>query len=145
MVEPCKILFWSKVTNPEYRFLSNFAESPMTIDGRLYKTVENYYQAMKFEDEWKQEQVRTATPARAKQFGHMWPLSGDWEKRKEEVMLKALREKFKQNEVLKEKLLKTDQCELHEDSPHDMYWGIKGKDRLGKLLMQVRDELKTSK
>mgnify|MGYP001302730896 CR=1 FL=1 len=144
MAELCKIFFWSRSTNPDYRFLSNFAESPMIIDGKRYRTTEHYYQSMKYEDEWNQEQVRNAgTPARAKQLGRMWPLRAGWEEKKEEVMLRALREKFKQNGALKEKLLKTDQCELHEDSPHDMYWGVKGKDRLGKLLMQVRDELRS--
>ena len=57
-------------------------------------------------------------------------------------MLTALRAKFKQNLKLKLKLLETGNAKLHEDSPSDMYWGVKGKDKLGKILMIVREELR---
>jgi predicted NAD-dependent protein-ADP-ribosyltransferase YbiA (DUF1768 family) len=43
---------------------------------------------------------------------------------------------------LKEKLLATGDAILHEDSPTDVFWGKKGEDWLGKLLMKVRDEIR---
>ena len=43
---------------------------------------------------------------------------------------------------LKQKLIDTGDARLHEDSPSDMFWGVKGKDMLGKLLMEVRDKLR---
>ncbi len=58
-------------------------------------------------------------------------------------MKNGLRAKFTQNSDLKEKLLATGNAVLHEDSPTDMIWGAKGKDMLGKLLMQIREELRT--
>lgn len=66
-------------------------------------------------------------------------------------MLIALRKKFN-NSVLKKKLLATGDALLIEGNTcHDNYWGdckcekckdIKGENRLGQLLMQVREELK---
>ena len=55
------------------------------------------------------------------------------------------RAKFIQHPDLREKLLSTGDAILHEDSPWDKYWGYAkggGLDRLGKLLMQVREELR---
>ena len=50
---------------------------------------------------------------------------------------------------LRDKLLATENRHLYENSPYDYYWGIgkehTGKNRLGELLMQVRDELQQSK
>ncbi len=46
-----KIYFYDTATEKakaEHIFLNNFAESPITIDGILYKTVEHYYQALSF-------------------------------------------------------------------------------------------------
>ena len=62
-------------------------------------------------------------------------------------MYRALKAKFKQNDKLKEQLLfATGDEELIEDSPYDYYWGIgrnkTGKNRLGILLMKLREELK---
>ncbi|CAG8778813.1 7980_t:CDS:1, partial [Acaulospora morrowiae] len=66
-----------------------------------------------------------------------------------DVMLTALRAKFTQNEDLKEILLGTGDSQLVEASPTDSYWGnarksdgTEGKNMLGILLMQVRDELR---
>lgn len=62
------------------------------------------------------------------------------------IMLKGLRCKFYQNPDLAEKLLQTGDAILHENNPDDPFWGYgkgDGRDHLGKLLMQVRSELKT--
>lgn len=72
-------------------------------------------------------------------------LRSDWEETKDQVMLTALREKFRQNPRLRFILLSTLDCTLVENSPHDAYWGCgsrgDGHNKLGKLLMQVRKEL----
>ena len=52
----------------------------------------------------------------------------------------ALRAKFSDPD-LRLRLLDTKDSRLEEASPTDMYWGYKGKNRLGVLLMQVREEL----
>jgi len=137
--------------NEEYYQLSNFAPYGFAEDGKYWSTVEHYFQAMKFvgdEHEEYREQIRTSqTPTQAKAFGQSrnYPLRKDWADVKEEVMLRALRLKFANPEV-KEILLKTKDRELIENSPFDKYWGNgrnnKGKNRLGVLLMKVREELK---
>jgi ribA/ribD-fused uncharacterized protein len=71
----------------------------------------------------------------------------DWDKIKEEVMLRGLRAKFHQNLVLARMLLRTQNAMLREHTTKDLYWGdggskFLGANRLGALLMQVRQELR---
>lgn len=121
---------------------SNFAPVPIEVDGKLWPSTEHYYQAMKTLDPAMQESIRSMrTPGRAKRAGRMVDLRPDWEEIKEEVMLKALRVKFS-IPTLRRALLSTGDALLEEDSPDDMYWGRRGKNRLGALLMQVRDEIR---
>jgi predicted NAD-dependent protein-ADP-ribosyltransferase YbiA (DUF1768 family) len=62
---------------------------------------------------------------------------------RDEVMRKGLRLKFTQNAALKEALLATKDAPLEETGRFDgEYWTNKGKNRLGQLLMEVRDELR---
>ena len=134
----------------EYAFLSNFYFSPMIIDNVVYTTNEHYFQAMKsLNPKERQAIVLAPTPGKAKHLGRKVSLRKDWEDIKEEVMLTGLRHKFS-NPELRKKLLGTGNEELIEGTTwHDNYWGIcdcetcggQGKNRLGKLLMQVREEL----
>ncbi len=137
-------IFWF-TRHGKYGFLSNFYRSPITVDGIAYSTVEHYYQSMKTRDATEQEMIRnTPTPKEAKFAGYHVSLRPDWEEVKEDFMLKALKAKFSQHPDLAQKLLRTGSALLHENSPWDKYWGYaggKGKDRLGVLLMQVRQEL----
>ncbi|OWK40537.1 GTP cyclohydrolase II [Fimbriiglobus ruber] len=61
-------------------------------------------------------------------------------------MLDALRAKFSQHEEMKAALLGTGDAKLVEHTANDDYWGDggdgSGKNRLGQLLMRVRDELR---
>jgi hypothetical protein len=143
------IRFYSKLPN-EFRGFSNFAPSPVVIGGKRYPTVEHYFQAMKFPSDpaW-QEAIRVApTPAKAKQLGTQAdkPVRADWDSVRETVMLEALRAKFQQNAGLLQQLKETGSRPLIEASPADPYWGEgrtgKGKNRMGKLLEQVREELR---
>ena len=134
----------------EYAFLSNFYFSPMIIDNVVYTTNEHYFQAMKsLNPKERQALVLAPTPGKSKHLGRKVSLRKDWEDIKEEVMLTGLRHKFS-NPELRKKLLATGNEELIEGTTwHDNYWGIcdcetcggQGKNRLGKLLMQVREEL----
>ena len=134
----------------EYSFLSNFYDSAVTIDGKHFSTSEHAFQAYKTLDgEWF-ENIRTARSAGvAKRLGREAPLRKDWENIKDEIMLKCLRAKFG-NPELKQMLLDTGDAQLVEGNDwHDGYWGVcrcskhggKGKNMLGRLLMQVRQEL----
>lgn len=76
------------------------------------------------------------------------PLRPDWEEVKDEVMLQTLRMKFSQNPEIAEELLATGDAILIEHTQNDAYWADggdgSGKNKLGLLLMQVREELKNS-
>lgn len=133
------------------RYLSNFYFEPFTAsDGKSYMTVEHYYQAMKFEGTAYAETIRNAeTPVVARRLGGSrdYPIREDWEAVKEQVMRDALRAKFTQNEGLKRKLLdNTEESPLIHDAQWDGYWGSgvdgRGKNMLGVMLMELRDQLR---
>ena len=143
------IYFYSK-TNEWYELSNFYLHGFEDDDGLYWKTVEHYFQAMKFsapdQAEYR-EKIRTAkTPKLAKDLGRSTKvlLRKDWEEVKEDVMLYALRKKFT-HPKMQNILFRTRKRHLYEDSPFDSYWGIgrnrKGKNRLGELLMQVREEL----
>lgn len=70
----------------------------------------------------------------------------DWEEIKLDVMRRALYAKFTQHTDLSELLVSTGSSQIMEDSPRDNYWGIgedgTGSNWLGRLLMELRDQLK---
>lgn len=130
----------------EWGGLSNFEPSPIEVDGREYATVEHYFQACKAVDDAGHETVRLASsPMEAKRLGRRIRLRPDWEKVKVEVMRAGLRAKFTQHPHLRELLLSTGERVIHEDAPNDPEWGWvdgRGRDLLGKLLREVREELR---
>jgi hypothetical protein len=131
-----------------FDFLSNFHPSPFTADSVSWPTVEHFYQAQKAavsQEKW--NIWRALTPAAAKRMGKKVTVRKDWERIKDEVMLRGVREKFKQNPELRERLQRTRGFSLVEYAPWgDTYWGVgkdyQGENRLGKILMRVREELK---
>ena len=76
------------------------------------------------------------------------PLRPDWEEVKDEVMLQALRMKFSQNPDIAKELMATGDAILIEHTRNDAYWSDgghgSGKNKLGLILMQVREELKNA-
>ncbi len=135
----------------EYAFLSNFYPSPISIvesedEQFIAKTVEHYFQYMKTPSTEEGFGILNAsTPGEAKRLGRKCFIRDDWEEVKNQVMLNALRKKFS-NPELKQKLLDTGAEFLVEGNHwNDTYWGVcegKGRNMLGTLLMQVREELK---
>ena len=130
-----------------YRFLSNFSPAPVEYDGQLYPTVENAYQAAKTVDKGRRQVIRGMSPGQAKRYGRHVPLRPDWERVKVQVMLELLRQKFA-SPVLSRELYSTGDAELVEGNYcGDTYCGVckgVGENALGKLLMQIRGELKGS-
>ena len=121
------------------------------MGGESWPTVEHYFQAQKFGGagcEVHRERIRESnSPAQAKRLGQSrkYPLRRDWERVKEGIMKQALRGKFR-DPGLRKLLLSTGKRRLIEASPYDSYWGEgrdgKGKNRLGVLLMELREELR---
>lgn len=143
--EPPVIHFY-RASGP-YGFLSNFARSPFHLDGYLWPTVEHYYQAQKFAGSEHEHLIRrAASPALAAHLGRdpTRPRRPDWAEVREEVLRRAVLAKFSQNRRLRAQLLATGSATLVERTRRDTYGGGDGhgQNRLGRLLMQVRDQLR---
>ncbi len=131
----------------KYAFLSNYYNSPITHDGITYPTNEHFFQAMKTLKIDERLAIAAAeTPGQSKRMGRSVTLRSDWETIKSYYMELGLRLKF-QNPDLAAKLIATGDEELIEGNTWgDRIWGVcngEGENRLGKLLMKIRDELKT--
>ena len=84
-------------------------------------------------------------PSAAKKLGRHVQLRPDWEQIKEDIMYEVCRAKFTQHEDLKARLLSTGSAQLIEGNDwNDREWGVcnsEGKNKLGKILMRIREEL----
>ena len=133
----------------EYGYFSNFAAFPIDLDGRTWPTSEHYFQAQKFESQEHQDAIRqTPSPMIAARMGRdrNKPLRRDWEAAKVSIMRKAVHAKFAQHPQLREQLLATGDAQLVEHTERDSYWGDggdgSGQNMLGRILMEVRNELR---
>lgn len=144
-------IYFYKVENP-YGYLSNFSPHSIYLDGADWSTVEHYYQAQKFvgsPNEFVIPLIAAApTPEAAAALGRdrTLILRSDWEEAKRSIMRSAVLQKFLSHRDIQQQLLATGDETLIEDSPKDYYWGC-GADRtghnyLGKILMNVRDEIR---
>ena len=136
-------------TNTEHRFLSNFYPCTITFMDITYPSVEHAFQASKTLDmEIREKIAKAPTPGKAKKMGRKVKLRFDWEDVKEVFMFLLLQKKFAIPK-LQRKLLATGDAELVEGNNWgDTYWGVCkgiGKNRLGELLMRVRQEIKDAK
>ena len=130
----------------EYRWLSNFWEVPVTVTGIQYGSTEAAYQAAKTVDIDERQKFIGLTPGQAKRLGSKIQLRANWNIVKLEIMELVLRAKFMTHKDLQQKLIDTGDCELIEfNTWGDTYWGMTkkhgGKNILGKLLMNIREDL----
>lgn len=144
---PSVIHFYS-VTD-DHGWCSNFAPYPIKLGGRVWPTSEHYFQAQKFEESSVQEAVRqTRSPMLAARMGRdrKLKLRRDWDSIKVSIMRDAVRAKFSQHKDLAQLLLATGDAKLVEHTDQDDYWGDggdgSGKNMLGRILMEVRQELR---
>jgi ribA/ribD-fused uncharacterized protein len=136
--------------NERYGEFSNFSPHPVELKGRTWPTTEHYFQAQKFAGTAHEEPLRLAkSPMIAARMGRSRerPLRSDWEAVKDDIMREALRAKFTQHPALRSLLLETGNAELVEHTRNDAYWGNagdgSGQNRLGQLLMELRENLRT--
>lgn len=138
----------------EFSFLSNFAACDVKYHGNIYKTAEHAFQAAKATTKQDHDYVASApTPGQAKWRGRSITICKQWDAMKDEVMLEIVRAKF-QDVEMRQKLIKAladgwdGFCE--DNYWHDNYWGnctcpacahIEGQNHLGKILMQVANEI----
>lgn len=138
--------------NGKYGFMSNFYPAEFDYNGIHYLNSEAAFQAQKCPDRAREFSKLPANEA--KYLGRKVSLRPDWEAIKDRIMYEVVYAKFSQNYELKEKLLETGDEEIIEVTTWcDKYWGIctcrwcssNGLNMLGKILVQVRNELKENR
>ena len=143
---------WHSVTDfheEPYRFLSNFHEARVEFGGLVFGNAEAAFQAQKCTSEEEKAQFTGLGPGKSKGVGRHVRLRPDWEDVKLDVMEGVVRAKFTQNPDLAERLLATGDMVLVEGNRWgDTFWGVdartgQGQNHLGRILMRVRDELRT--
>ena len=142
--------------------LSNFYPTPsLFIAGRKYETVEQYFQSEKASfgnNPGMASRIRLeSNPAKCKAMGGQIQVAEcEWLPRARDVMYRACKAKFTADPVARQFLFNTGSTTLAEAGP-DTTWGTgaklndvnvcdldkcPGKNELGKILQQIRDELK---
>ena len=146
-----------------YGCFSNWYPVTFEVDGITYSSSEQYMmhqKALLFHDEKTAAKILEETDQLTiKRLGReVTPFNGDiWRRNNMSLMKKGLLAKFSQNEDILKELLDTGDAILAECAPRDTIWGIglglsnpkhqdpscwRGENRLGRVLMQVREELK---
>lgn len=130
----------------QYYFLSNYYKSKITISGNTYQNAEAAYQATCCANVSDRLQFRTMDGSEARAAGKNTWKRHEYEYMKDRIMYMVVKEKFKQNGYLRKRLLETGDEQIEFcNTWRDTYWGVcggYGKNILGKILMQVRDELR---
>ena len=151
----------------KYCCFSNFTPCIVVFDGITYGNTEAAWQAQKTLDKKQREAFAKLSPSDAKKAGRgklelhdengnslaCVKLRADWEDVKYQLMVDICLEKFRHEPKFREILLSTGNDEIIENTTgwHDNIWGncecdkcknIKGKNLLGKALMEVREILR---
>ena len=129
----------------EYNFLSNMSLSPLYLEikGKRYRftCAESAFQACKEPE--RASEFENIAGGRAKQLGRHVNLPKDWNEKRVNIMRQILYAKFIQNPVLLLKLRNIKEEITEENTWNDTFWGVcngTGKNMLGKLLMEIRDD-----
>lgn len=144
---PDAIYFYDQ--HEHYYEFTNFWPQDVDIDGKIWPTTEQYYQAQKFTDGKLQETIRQLnTPREAFNFARKHKISErpDWKNISLDTMRKAVRAKFTQQKDLAKLLLATGNKIIVEAAGgNDDFYGAgadyNGHNWLGRILMEVRGEL----
>jgi N-glycosidase YbiA len=141
------IRFYS--TKAEYGCFSNFSAHLVRLKGHTWPTSEHYFQAQKFAGTPYEEEIRqAASPMIAARLGRSrkQPIRPDWESVKDALMREVVLAKFTQHADIRAILLATGDAELVEHTTNDSYWADggdgTGKNKLGRILVSIRDELR---
>lgn len=143
-----EIIFY-RASGP-YGFLSNLYRREVAFEGRMFRCAEEAYQYGKpLETEVAEWLISAPKPHLCALAAHSLPsfdIRPDWNAVKVDRMRAVLKAKFTQHDDLKKMLLDTENAILIEGSNTDSFWGIgrkrNGKNMLGILLMELREELR---
>lgn len=133
-------------------YCSNFAGYSVKYEGIEYSTAEHAFQSAKTLDLSVRYMIAGLdSPLEAKREGRALDLRSDWEDVKYDVMLEIIRIKFKRHKDIARKLAATTRDIVELNVWHDNIWGdcvcsgcrkVEGQNLLGKILMQVRKEIR---
>lgn len=130
--------------------LSAWSKHPISIEDQEWPSVEHYVQAMKFPDPNYREKIRTAKhPRQAQRLGsRIWKAKKTgWKSEREVYMTRGIYIKCKTHPEVLEALMGSDNLPIQDTTNFDYFWGCgrdgRGQNRFGKILMQVRDKLKS--
>lgn len=147
----------------ENGYLSNWYLSEFTIDDIAFSSMEQYMmyeKAILFHDQETAKKIlQTDNVAEIKALGRTVQNFDDtvWGQSREEIVYKGVFEKFRQNPELRKRLERTGEEVIAECAVKDRIWGIglsmkdedrfcvdrwKGQNLLGKILMDVRKDIK---
>ncbi len=138
----------------EFFVFSNFSSFQVKWRGQLWPTSEHAYQAARYYDVKPEycEQIRSMRSAQlAYEFmrNNRQSERPNWYNEKRDIMKDIVRHKLQQHAYVQKKLLETEDVTIAEDSPVDPFWGWgpdkKGRNELGKIWMELREELKNGK
>ena len=139
----------------EWGVFSNFAQTPLVVDGVPFDTSERVFQTMKFTDPGARRAVY-GKKGNPKMTAKHWQKEGflrpDWAEYDVDAMKFCLMEKYRQSAAFRDELERTrglyiveDQTTFRKKSPDT--WGVKpsedgrefvGPNLLGRLLMELR-------
>ena len=142
-------------------YLSNFYKTDFEKDGNKFNCSEQAFMLQKclmFEPDNTsliKEILNETNPNKIKKLGRRVKNFDEvkWNEKRYKIMLECCKEKFDQNDKIKQKLCETNDEILYEASPYDKIWGIGydketaknlspemyGENLLGKVLMELRD------
>ena len=147
-----KICFYRSSEKP-YGAFSNLYRRQITFEGQSFATSEHAYQAGKARkpevQAWLMAAPSPALLAMAAHGLYYWDITPGWSRIKFDRMRRVLQAKFTQHLDLRDLLLSTGNARLVEsatvDNPVNRLWGEVsgvGKNMLGVMLMELRDELR---
>jgi hypothetical protein len=147
-----EIRFYRSSEKP-YGVFSNLFRRSMRFDGREFPTAEHAYQfgkARKTEvAEWLMLAPSPSLLAASAHGLNYWDITPGWSKNRRDRMRRVVGAKFRQHVDLAEILLSTGDATIIEcgtvDNEVNRRWGMvsgKGENWLGKILMDVREELR---
>jgi len=147
----------------EFRTFSNQADYPIQIEDVRYPSVEHYYQAQKAkefgDDEVYKKILETPSGKAVKALGKKVKnfVKELWDGKRLDIMMRGVKAKFVQHPELQKQLQETGDKPIGEADARNSFWGIgtsenteksndptkwKGQNRLGKIIMALRDEFK---
>lgn len=148
-----EIRFYRASEKP-FGVFSNLYRRPILFEGETFPTSEHAYQVGKARKrevrDWLMNAPSPSLLAMAAHGLYYWDVSPGWSATKFERMRNVLKAKFSQHTDLCDLLLSTGEARLVEstkvDNEVNRLWGEVngvGKNMLGLLLMEVRDELRS--